>query len=435
MFDIKTDNAGQDIYKLIEKLFPICRSITGNGVRETLAQVKQHIAVDIKEVPSGTKVFDWTVPREWNVDDAYIKDSAGNRIVDFRDNNLHLVSYSVPVNKKMNLEELKEHLHTDPDHPEWIPYRTSYYNETWGFCLSQNQFQQLSDDEYEVRVDSRLENGSLTYGEYFLPGTTDEEILFFTHLCHPSLCNDNLSGVALTTFLAKLVESQETRYSYRFVFAPATIGSITWLSQNEKKLGKIKHGLVVAVVGDSGPMTYKRTRAGNAEIDRAVIQVLRDSGDEHEILEFSPYGYDERQFCSPGVNLSVGRLTRTPNGCYPEYHTSADNLDLVKAEALRDSLEKYLKVLEVLESNRTYINMSPKGEPQLGKRGLYRTTGGHQDIATRNLAMLWILNQSDGNHSLLDISEKSGLPYRTLIHAIKDLSECGLIEENSLHQR
>jgi len=420
---------GKDIYQLIERLYPICRSITGNGVRNTLKILQEYINLEISEVKTGTKVFDWEVPKEWNINDAFIKDADGNRVVDFRSSNLHVVSYSIPIRKKITLDELKKHIHTIPDQPDWIPYRTSYYNETWGFCLSHNQMKSLNDSEYEVCIESTLEPGSLTYGEYFKQGDSNDEILLFAHCCHPSLCNDNLSGVALITFLARLLEGKKTRYSYRFVFTPATIGSITWLSENETKLQNIRHGLVAAVAGDPGQLTYKRTRKGDSEIDRAVLHVLKHERDSHGVLDFSPYGYDERQFGSPGINLSVGRLTRTPNGCFPEYHTSADNLDLVTPQALADTLDAYWQVINVLEFNKKYINTSPRGEPQLGRRGLYRKTGGHKDIGKVEYAYLWVLNMSDGNNSLLDIAERADLGFEVVRHAANDLSECGLLKE------
>lgn len=422
------EELGAEIYQLIEQLFPICRSITGNGVRETLAILRQHIPLEIHEVATGTRVFDWEVPREWNIADAYIKDSNGRRIVDFRKNNLHVVSYSVPVRKKLSLAELKPHLHSLPDQPEWIPYRTSYYNETWGFCLTHRDLESLDEQDYEVCIDSKLESGSLTYGEYFKPGELTDEILLFAHCCHPSLCNDNLSGLAMLTLLAKQLSNTKTRYSYRFVFSPATIGSITWLSQNESRLHNIRHGLVAAVAGDSGQLTYKKTRNGDREIDRAVLHVLQHERKDYGVLDFSPYGYDERQFCSPGINLDVGRLTRTPNGCFPEYHTSADNLDLVRPDALADTLDTYMRVLNILEHNASYTNTSQKCEPQLGRRGLYRKTGGHKDIGQVELAYLWVLNLSDSKHSLLDIAERAGLNFTVVHHAAMNLLECGLLE-------
>jgi aminopeptidase-like protein len=419
---------GKEMHRLIAELFPICRSITGDGVRETLRKVGELVPLEIHEVPTGTHVFDWTIPKEWNIKDAYIKNSKGDRVVDFRRSNLHVISYSVPVRARMSLEELKKHIHTLPDHPDWIPYRTSYYQARWGFCLSQNQLSEITDEEYEVCIDSTLEPGYLTYGEFVIEGETKKEILFSCHICHPSLCNDNLSGVALLAFLARHLRTVPLRYTYRFLFIPGTIGSIAWLCLNEEKTGWIKHGLVAACLGDAGIPTYKKSRRGNAEIDQAVAHVLKTSGKEYQIIDFFPYGYDERQYCSPGFNLPVGCLMRTPHGEYPEYHTSADNLEFVGPDALEDSFVNYLRVIHVLENNRTYVNRLPKCEPQLGKRGLYATVGGSADAATRQQAMLWVLNGSDGNQSLLDIAEQSGIKFEDLQEAADLLASHGLLE-------
>ncbi len=416
---INNNEVGGEMYQLMTELFPICRSITGNGVRETLNIIKKHIPITVHEVPSGTQVFDWIVPKEWNITNAYVKNSKGEKIIDFRENNLHILNYSVPVKKKVPLRELKEHLFTLPEYPDWVPYRTSYYKENWGFCISHNQFLNLKEDEYEVAIDSSLENGHLTYGEYYIKGKKPEEVLISAHVCHPSLCNDNLSGIVLAVFLAKHLSQVSLKYSYRFLFIPGTIGSITWLCLNEKNVSKIKHGLVAACLGDSGKFTYKKSRQDSAEIDRAVINVLKNSGIDFEIIDFIPFGYDERQYCSPGFNLPVGCLMRTPHGCYPEYHTSADNLDLVRPEYLADSFSIYLSVFDILENNKKYINQNPKCEPQLGKRGLYQMTGGQKDKKIKELAMLWVLNLSDGSNTLLDISDQSGIEFAT----IKDVAD------------
>jgi aminopeptidase-like protein len=420
---------GREAYELISSLYPLCRSITGDGVRQTLNILEKHIPLTIHEVPTGTAAFDWVVPKEWNIRDAYIKNSKGERIVDFQESNLHVVSYSVPVKGMISFEELKQHLFTLPDYPDWIPYRTSYYRQNWGFCLSHNQFSELTDHDYEVCIDASLDEGYLTYGEFYLPGETSDEMLFSCHTCHPSLCNDNLSGVALATLVARHLSQLSLRYSYRFLFTPGTIGSITWLASNELHVSRIKHGLVLACLGDHGRSTYKRSRRGDAEIDRVVAQVFRDSGTEHEIIDFSPYGYDERQFCSPAFNLPVGCLMRTPHGQFPEYHTSADDLDFVHARPLADSFSKCLGVIEILEGNKTYLNQNPKCEPQLGRRGLYRMTGGDKRARANDLAMLWVLNFSDGRHSLLDIAEKSRLKFGLIKNAADALSECGLLQE------
>jgi aminopeptidase-like protein len=417
------------MYDLVSKLYPICRSITGDGVRQTLMILQRHIPLMVHEVPSDTKVFDWTVPKEWNIRDAYIKNSKGEKIVDFHKCNLHVLNYSLPVSKKISLDELKAHAFTLPDKPDWIPYRTSYYKENWGFCLSHNQLAALPDGQYEVFIDTSLENGHLTYGEYFLKGQTEDEVLISTHICHPSLANDNLSSIALAVFLSKHLSAISTKYSYRFLFTPGTIGSITWLSLNEAQTSRIKHGLVLACVGDAGKITYKKSRQGNAEIDRAVCQVLKDSGDDYAITDFSPYGYDERQFCSPGFNLPVGCFMRTPHGQFPEYHTSADNLEFIDVKSLADSLSKSLSILNVIENNAVYLNQNPKCEPQLGRRGLYSTIGGQPDGKVRELAMLWVLNLSDGNHSLLDIAEKSALAFSVVTRAADELRNHNLLKE------
>jgi aminopeptidase-like protein len=422
---------GSEMYRIVSDLYPICRSITGNGTRETLRYIATHVPIEIHEVPSGTEVFDWTVPKEWNIQGAFIKNSRGEKILDFARCNLHVVGYSIPFRGKLPLDELKKHLFTLPDHPDWIPYRTSYYKENWGFCLSHRQLTEMTDGEYEVCIDSSLADGQLTYGEYFIPGANSDEVLLSCHICHPSLCNDNLSGMALMVLLAKHMRQKARRYSYRFLFTPATIGSITWLALNEARVSSIKHGLVVAGVGDKGGFTYKRTRRGNAEIDRVFSYILRTSADNSNVIDFHPYGYDERQFCSPGFNLSVGCVMRTPFGEYPEYHTSADNLQFISSNALVDSFLKCASAMDILEHNRAYLNQNSKCEPQLGKRGLYESLGGQTHGKLRELAMLWVLNRSDGNHTLLDIAEKSEIPFATIKDTADALLEHNLLKEYS----
>jgi aminopeptidase-like protein len=424
-----TDNVGKGMHGLISDLYPICRSITGEGVRETLGVLQQYIPLSIHEVPTGTAVFDWDVPKEWNIRDAYIKNVKGERIVDFKQSNLHVVNYSIPVHRKMPLEELKEHLFTLPDHPGWIPYRTSYYKESWGFCLSHDQYLSLADEEYEVCIDSSLADGHLTYGEYFIQGKSTDEVLISCHICHPSLCNDNLSGISLAVYLANALESLSPRYSYRFLFIPGTIGSVTWLSLNEPQVAKIKHGLVLTCVGDTGQFTYKKSRRGDAEIDRILAYVLKCSGQAYEIIEFFPYGYDERQYCSPGFNLAVGCFMRSSHGTFPEYHTSADDLDFVKPQYLDQSFHMCLSAIQVLENNRVYLNLNPKCEPRLGKRGLYRMVGGEKDGGVNEMAILWVLNLSDGTYSLLDIAERSGLAFGVIKQAADALLGANLLRE------
>jgi aminopeptidase-like protein len=424
-------SAGEELYKLVAELYPICRSITGDGVRRTLEIVDREIGgLEVSEVPTGTQVLDWTVPREWNVRDAWVADAAGRRVIDFQASNLHLVSYSVPARATMSLTELKEHLFTLPDQPDLVPYRTSYYAERWGFCASQRLVDSLPDGDYEVCVDSTLADGHLTYGERLVEGRTSDEVLVSCHVCHPSLANDNLSGIAVASRLARLLaEGPRPRYSYRFLFIPGTIGSITWLARNQDRVDRIRSGLVLSGVGDPGGFTYKRSRRGDAEIDRAVAHVLARSGRPHTVVDFSPYGYDERQFCSPGFNLPVGRLSRTEFATYPEYHTSADDLDLVGPAQLQDSLEVCREVVAVLEGNRRYQNLSPRGEPQLGRRGLYGQIGGRSDAEERQMAMLWVLNLSDGGMSLLDVAERSGLSFALLAEVAALLEEAGLLAE------
>jgi aminopeptidase-like protein len=424
------EDMGLVMYEFIRQMYPLCRSITGAGFRETLSMIGRHIPLEIHEVPTGTTVFDWTVPKEWNIRDAYVKNMAGERVIDFRKSNLHLMSYSVPVKTTLPLAELKQHLFTLPDHPDWIPYRTSYYQETWGFCLSHHELLKMKDDLYEVCIDSSLEPGHLTYGEYYLPGEEEEEVFISCHACHPSLCNDNLSSVALVTFLAQHLNTRPRRYSYRFLFIPGTIGSITWLCLNEERVHRIKHGLVAACTGDPGKSTYKKSRQGDAEIDRAVAHVLKHSGQESEIMDFFPYGYDERQYGSPGFNLPVGCLMRTPHGRYPEYHTSADDLKFVRPASLADSFKKYLAVIEVLENNRIYLNLNPQCEPQLGKRGLYRLIGGDRETGFDQMSLLWVLNLSDGSHSLLDIADRSGYEFTIIKNAVIALREKDLLRES-----
>jgi aminopeptidase-like protein len=421
---------GADLHGLIADLYPICRSITGDGVRETLRYIERYIPLSVTEVPSGTPVFDWTVPREWNIRDAWIKNLNGERVVDFRQSNLHVVSYSVPFRGRVPVGELRKHLHSLPDHPGWIPYKTSYYSESWGFCVSADCLASLLDSEYDVCIDSTLVDGHLTYGELFLPGASSDEVLLSCHVCHPSLCNDNLSGLAVSVSLARWLSGAARRLSYRFLFIPGTIGSITWLAQNQQKLGAIRDGLVLTGLGSAGPLVYKRSRRGSADVDRAAAHALSHAADGHEIRDFFPYGYDERQYCSPGINLAVGCLSRTPYGEYPEYHTSADNLEFVRPEALDGSFRAAQAILTVLEENARYINLSPMCEPQLGKRGLYGAMGGAGESRVHELAMLWVLNLSDGRHSLLDIAERSGLAFELVRSAAARLTQGGLLRQS-----
>ena len=417
---------GHELHEFARELYPICRSITGDGLRCTLAMIQERIPLQTTEVPTGTAVFDWTVPKEWNIRDAFIQTTGGKRVVDFQKSNLHVLNYSTPVHTTMPLQELKAHMFTIPEKPDWIPYRTSYYQENWGFCLSHNQMLALRDEDYEVCIDSTLEDGHLTYGECYLPGRSTEEVLISCHACHPSLANDNLSGLSVATHLAQFLSGRDLHYSYRFLFLPGTIGAITWLARNRGAAERIRHGLVLTCIGDAGRFHYKKSRRGNAEIDRVVAQVLSAQSESSEILEFSPYGYDERQYCSPGFNLPVGCLMRSVWGTFPEYHTSADNLEFIHPAQLAESLRVCVAIVDVLENNRLYRNLNPYCEPQLGKRNLYPPAGGASIDAEVN-ARLWVLNLSDGEHSLLDIAERSHIPFSSICAAAEVLCERGLL--------
>ena len=421
-------SAGEDAYALIERLYPLCRSITGAGTRQTLDIIGQQIELDRSEVPTGTKVFDWIVPKEWTIRDAYIISPQGEKICNFKEHNLHITGYSTPVNETLNKEELLPHLHSLPKYPKWIPYTYNYHSEDWGFSISDEQLHSLPEGDYKVVIDSDLKHGHLSYGEHLIPGHSEQEFLIYSHICHPSLCNDNLSGIAVATELAKFLKnSAPLNYSYRFVFAPTTIGSITWLSKNQDKLANIKAGLVIAVAGDAGQLTYKKSRNDDSYINNLAISALETREMPFGIEEFTPFGYDERQFCSPGIDLPIGRLTRTPNGCYPEYHTSADDLNLVKPKYLADTMDACLDIIELFENNQTFRNTQPFGEPHLGRHGLYKKAGAY-NIQNNTFAILWVLNQTDGTKSLLDIAQRSKLAYSEILNASKALYDVNLLE-------
>jgi len=416
--------AGAEIYELLRELYPICRSISGDGVRRTFEILQGVVPLEVSEVPTGTQVFDWTVPREWNIREAWIADADGRRIVDFADCNLHVLSYSVPVRTRLSLAELKERVFSHPAEPDWIPYRTSYYNENWGFCLSRRQLDELGEAEYEVCIDSTLADGSITYAEALLPGQLEDEILISTYSCHPSLANDNTSGIALVAVLGKSLSRLRLRHSVRLLWSPGSIGPISWLARNEKRLDRVKAGLVASCLGDPGSFTYKRSRRGDADVDRGAALALRDRGERYELRDFVPLGGDERQFCSPGINLPVGALSRSPADEFPGYHSSADDLELVGPQWLGESFGVYLAVLDVLDRNAVYVNTSPKGEPQLGKRGLYRSVGGG---SFEEAALLWVLNLSDGEHDLIAVAERSGLPFAEIARAAELLEQHDLL--------
>lgn len=418
-----------DLHDLVRELFPINRSLTGAGVRETLAILARHIQLEVTEVPSGTAVLDWQVPLEWNIRSATIRALDGRYLVNFADNNLHIVGYSKPIHKEVSRAELAQHVHTLPDQPELIPYRTGYFADDWGFCMPDNLWRTMQDESYRIDIDSDLSPGSLTYGELFLPGQLPEEVLITAHVCHPSLANDNLSGIAVALALAMRQARLPRRLGYRFLFIPATIGAITWLARNEGHLAKIRYGLVLTCVGDAGQFHFKRSRSG-ASIDSAVAHVLRHSGHSHEIVPFNPYGYDERQFCSPAFDLPMGCLMRSVHGTFPEYHTSADNCDFVKPEALDQSYKVVATLLDLLDANWTYVRTDGRGEPQLGRRGLYRAIAGQKEAGgASQMDLLWLLNLADGNYSLLEMAERAGIPFGRLQKAVRLALDADLIRE------
>jgi aminopeptidase-like protein len=420
--------AGAEIHELARRLMPIPRSLTGDGVRETLRIVGELVPLGVTEVPTGTPIFDWAAPREWNVREAWIADSTGRRIVDWGESNLRLLGYSHPVRTRLKGAELDERLHSLPGR---IPYRTAYWADTWGFCVTDEERRAIRpDEEYEVCIDARLEDGHLTYAEALLPGESEEEVLLSTYVCHPSLANDNVSGIALLAVLgARLVERRLHR-THRLLFSPGTLGPLAWLSRNLEHLDRIRAGMVVACVGDPGPLRYKRSRAGDTAVDRAAAYVLRGRPGSM-VDDFVPWGGDERQFCSPGFDLPVGALTRTPHGLFPEYHSSADDLDLITPESLGDSLAATLEILDVLERDRVYASRNPYGEPQLGRRGLYRevSSGAPREEESFQRAILWVLNLADGGHSLLDVAERADLPFEVVADAAAALLDADLLEE------
>jgi aminopeptidase-like protein len=419
--------AGVRIHQLAGRLFPICRSITGPGLRETLRLIGEAHPLTLTQIPSGTQAFDWTIPQEWVIRDAWIKAPDGRKIVDFQQCNLHVVGYSQPVRLRMDLESLRGHLHSIPAQPSRIPFRATYYKEGWGFCLADETLQSLPEGEYEVCIDSELKPGSLSIGEWILPGEVEEEVLIFTHTCHPSLANDNLSGIGVAVELAGILRQTRPHWTYRFVFAPTVIGPIAWLALHENRVDRIRHGLILALLGDAGKPTYKRSRRGNAPIDRAMAHVLARSGEPHTIKDFSPYGYDERQFCSPGFNLPMGCFMRSPNGTFPEYHNSGDNLDFIKPEFLANSLELSANALAILEGDGTYVNLNPKCEPRLGKRGIYEGLKGKSALGDTEMALLWVLNYGDGENTLLEIAERAQMAFGDIRKAADILEKCGLL--------
>lgn len=423
-------NKEASMEQYFDRLWPICRSITGNGLRESLKILSEIIPLQLTEVPTGTKVFDWEVPKEWNIRDAHIITPDGKKICDFKVNNLHVMNYSIPVDQEISFEELDKHLFSLPNMPDAIPYLTSYYRETWGFCISQNERNTLpKNGTYKVKIDSTLAAGSLTYGECILKGETDEEILFSTYVCHPSLANNELSGPLVAAFLyKKLAALPKRKYTYRFVFAPETVGVIAFLSKNGMYLKeKIHAGYVLTCVGDDGAFTYKRSKDETKAVNRIAEHVLEHSGKKYSVIDFAIGGSDERQYCSPGFNFPVGSLMRTMYQRYKEYHTSLDNKSFISFAAMEETVNMYFDIVKLHELNQNYLNAVQYCEPQLGKRGLYPELGGQKERAEKLSMRLHLLSWADGKTDLLTIANRFGKPALDFEETIAELIDKNLL--------
>jgi aminopeptidase-like protein len=419
--------AGEAMHELAAELFPLCRSLTGDGVRETLKILQQHVPLTVHEVPSGTKVFDWTIPREWNIRDAYVLNDQGERIIDFRENNLHVVAYSTPVNQTVTLRELQEHLYSLENQPDAIPYVTSFYEEHWGFCLSHRQRTQLREGNYRVVVDSELTNGSLTYGELLIPGASRREVFLSTYICHPSMANNELSGPVVATFLGKWLAREPRRFSYRVIFIPETIGSITYLSRHVKTLkANVVAGFNLTCMGDDRAYSFLPSRKGGTLADRAALNVLTHRHPEFIRYSYLDRGSDERQYCSPGVDLPVVSVMRSKYREFPEYHTSLDDLAFVTPSGLAGGYAVLRDCVELLERNHVY-RATCLGEPQLGRRGLYPMLGtkeSHRQVKD----MLDVLAFADGAHDLIAISDAMHVPASQLYPIVDRLVAERLLE-------
>jgi len=423
---------GTAMYELARELFPLPRSLTGDGVRRTLELVGARIPLEVTEVPCGTQVYDWVVPPEWNVSAAWVADEAGRRIVDLAASTLHVVGYSEPVQARLSGSELEPHLHSLPDDPEATPYRTSYYERTWGFCLPHAQRTEIEPNAtYDVVIESTLDDsGSLTYAEAVVPGRSDDEFLVSTYVCHPSLANDNVAGIVVAAGLASSLAAQELRHTVRVLFAPSGIGTLAWLQRNEPHLARIRAGLVVACAGDAGPLNYKRSRRSDALVDRAAAHVLRRRPGS-QLRDFVPWGTDERQFGSPGFDLPVGTLTRTPNGMYDGYHTSRDDLELLSVDALDDTLDALIEVVRTVDEAVTFARTEPHGEPQLSRHGIDgRMTASLLAGASDGNALFWLLNLADGTRDLLEIADRAQVPLLELAALASALEEKGILRRS-----
>lgn len=420
---------GHEMYNLASKLFPICRSITGNGVRETLSILREeYFDMQIYEVPAGTKVFDWTIPKEWSIKDGFISTECGEKIIDFKDNNLHIVGYSTPIDKIVDLKELQKYIYSLPEQPEWIPYVTSYYKERFGFCMSNNQRMSLSEGKYRMYINSELSEGSLTYGEILIKGDSEQEIFLSTYVCHPSMANNELSGPVVAINLAKYISSlSNRRYSYRIVFIPETIGSITYINKNLDELKKnVIAGYNISCVGDDRAYSYIQSRYGKTLADRAAKYVLKEKHPEYKTYSYLDRGSDERQYCSPGVDLPLCAICRTKYGEYPEYHTSADNMSLISPEGLFGAFDVYRDCIDLLENNIVY-KATCLCEPQLGVRGLYPTES-YKGSAKTVKTMMDFLAYADGTNDLIEIGNIIRVPVAELLEIVKKLLQSGLIK-------
>jgi len=419
----------------LKRLFPIIRSITGNGNRETLKILQEIIPLDIKEYPTSQKVYDWTIPKEWNIKDAWIKDSQGNKIIDFKDSNLHVVSYSTSIHKKMDFSELKENIHYLENLPDAIPYRTSYYNETWGFCVSYNQYKELfkEDEKYEICIDSTLKNGSLSLGELLINGKSKKEYLISCYICHPSMANDSLSGVLVTAFIAKeLLKIQDKlEHSYRIVFVPETIGAIAYCANNEKQMKDIDNGLVITTCGGLGEFGYKQSWQEDDFINSMIEDVFKQNNIEFKIYPFDVHGSDERQYSSQGFKINCATISKDRYYEYDYYHTSLDNLDFVKAENLNKTLDLYLQLINKMDKNMVFKNLYPNCEVMLSKHNLYPKTGGailpNSKVSVLDI-ILWTLYYSDGTMSLYDISKKLDIDIELVYKEVKNLENKKIIK-------
>jgi aminopeptidase-like protein len=423
------------MHGLAERLWPICRSITGDGTRETLRILQHELPeLTLHEIPSGTPVLDWIIPDEWNISEAFVEDSDGNRVIDFARNNLHVVSYSEPIDRMMSLEELQEHLHSLPEQPTAIPYRTSYYRRDWGFCLAHEERMRLADGDYRVIIRSSLQPGSLTLGELLIPGDSDFEVLVSTYMCHPSMANNELSGPVVSTALARWVQSLERRrFSYRFVFVPETIGAIAYLSRELARLREhVVAGFQLTCIGDDRAYSYLASRNPDSWVDRVTRHVL-STRPNYVAYSYLDRGSDERQYCMPGVDLPVASVMRSKYGEYPEYHTSLDDLEFVTPSGLQGGLDAVRDCIRILEAD-VYLQATCLAEPQLGRRGLYHSVGG-ADYAQRTRWISDVLAYADGHHSLLDMAELFGVSALDLLPVLNDLREHGLIVETPMNGR